>query len=68
MKSNRNFQKSKKSNSFDQEREMKSRKAVVFSKKKKYFKREIYEELEEFGDIDLFGNKNEIIEDIDSDD
>ena len=63
MKSNKNFQKSKKSNSFDNEREMKSKKAGEPSKKKKNLKREIYNELEDFEDLDLFGNKDEFLED-----
>lgn len=55
MKSNRNFQKTKKSNSFDEERDMKVKK-VGTGKKKKNFKKEIFAELdEEDEEFDLFG-------------
>jgi hypothetical protein len=55
MKSNRNFHKSKKSNSFDEEREMKVKK-VGTGKKKKNLKQEIFAELdEEDEEFDLFG-------------
>ncbi|MCB2197415.1 MAG: hypothetical protein KQH79_16265 [Bacteroidetes bacterium] len=55
MKSNRNFQKTKKSNSFDEEKELKVKK-VGTGKKKKNFKKEIFAELdEEEEEFDLFG-------------
>lgn len=63
MKSNKNFQKSKKSNSFNDEREIKVKKVGVPSKKKKNFKKEIFDEIEEYEDIDLFGNKEDFLED-----
>ncbi|MEE4197722.1 MAG: hypothetical protein V2I54_08765 [Bacteroidales bacterium] len=62
MKSNKNFQKSKKNRSFDDEREMKVKK-VNGSKKKKYFKKEIFDEIEEFEDLDLFGNNEDFLDD-----
>jgi hypothetical protein len=55
MKSSRNFHKSKKPNSFDEEREMKVKK-VGTGKKKKNFKQEIYAEIDEVDEeFDLFG-------------
>jgi len=62
MKSNKNFHKPKKSNSFDNEREARAKKSGAFSKKKKNLKKEIYDELEEFEDLDLFGNNDEFLE------
>lgn len=62
MKSNRNFQKSKKSNSFDDEKEMKIKK-VGAGKKKKNFKQEIFSEIEEDDDeFDLFGRNGDSLE------
>jgi len=60
MKSNKNFQKSKKSKSFDNEREMNVKK-VQGSKKKKYFKKEIFDEIEEFEDLDLYGKSDDFL-------
>jgi hypothetical protein len=61
MKSNRNFQKSKKSNSFDEVREKKVKKVGGPTKKKKNFKQEIFAELEdEEEELDLFGRNEEI--------
>lgn len=68
MKSNKNFQKSKKANSFDSERDSKVKKVGASSKKTKYFKKEIFDELDELGDIDLFEEKEDFLEeDEDSD-
>ena len=61
MKSNKNFQQSKKNKSFENEREMKIKK-VNGSKKKKYFKKEIFDEIEEFEDLDLFGKDDDILD------
>lgn len=61
MKSNKNFQKSKKPKSFDDEREKKAKK-VNGSKKEKYFKKEIFDEIEEFEDIDLFGKNDNFLD------
>lgn len=63
MKSNKNFQKSKKSSSFNDDREAKVKKVEDSSKKKKYFKKEIFDEIDEFEDLDLFGNKEDFLED-----
>ena len=64
MKSNRNFQKSKKSKSFDEEREMKVKKVGASAKKKKNFKQEIFAEIDdEDQEIDLFGKKDDSFED-----
>ncbi len=63
MKSNKNFQKSKKSSSFIDDREVKVKKVEGSSKKKKYFKKEIFDEIDEFEDLDLFGNKEDFLED-----
>lgn len=66
MKSKRNFQKSKKSNSFDQEREIRIKK-VGSDKKKKNFKKEIFSEIDEDDEeLDLFG-KDEDSDEEDSD-
>ncbi|HSH51042.1 MAG TPA: hypothetical protein VK982_04880 [Bacteroidales bacterium] len=62
MKSTKNFQKSKKSKSFDNEREMKIKK-VNGPKKKKYFKKEIFDEIEEFEDLDLYGKEENFFDD-----
>ena len=63
MKSSKNFQKSKKSRHFDNEGEMKLKK-VGSSKKTKYFKKEIEDELDESDEFDLFGfNKDDSEED-----
>lgn len=61
MKSNKNFQQSKKNKSFENEREMKVKK-VNGSKKKKYFKKEIFDEIEEFEDLDLFGKDDDVLD------
>lgn len=59
MKSNRNFQKSKKSNSFDEEKELRVKK-VGTGKKKKNLKQEIFAEIdEEDEEFDLFGRDEE---------
>ncbi|MFO7827077.1 MAG: hypothetical protein R6V23_00530 [Bacteroidales bacterium] len=61
MKSSKNFQKSKKPKSFDDEREMKAKKANG-SKKDKYFKKEIFDEIEEFEDLDLYGKNDDFLD------
>lgn len=62
MKSNRNFQKSKKSNSFDNEKEMRIKK-VGAGKKKKNFKQEIFSEIEDDDEeFDLFGRNGDSLE------
>jgi len=61
MKSNKNFQKSKKHRPFDEEYDSRVKK-IGSEKKSKNFKREIFEEIDEFEEIDLFG-KNEEDED-----
>ncbi|MFC2103819.1 hypothetical protein ACFLS4_00515 [Bacteroidota bacterium] len=43
MKSAKNFHKTKKSNSFDDEKELKVKKVGVSSKKKKNFKKEVFD-------------------------
>ncbi|MDK2977937.1 MAG: hypothetical protein PWP52_651 [Bacteroidales bacterium] len=62
MKSNKKFQKSKKNKSFGDEREMKVKK-VNAPKKQKYFKKEIFDEIEEFEDIDLYGKEDDFLDD-----
>ncbi len=59
MKSNKNFQKSKKSKSFEGNEEVKVKKVGLSSKKKKNLKKEIFNEIDEFEEIDLFGYKEE---------
>ena len=61
MKSNKNFQKSKKPRPFDDD-ETRVKRADSSSKKIKNFKKEIYDEIDEFEEIDLFG-KNEDYDD-----
>jgi len=68
MKSNRNFHKPKKSNSFDHEREARVKNPGASSKKKKNLKKEIYDELEEFEDLDLFANKDKFLDEDDESD
>lgn len=63
MKSNKNFQKSKKSVPFNDDREAKVKKVEGSTKKTKYFKKEIFDEIDEFEDLDLFGNKEGFSED-----
>lgn len=63
MKSNKNFQKSKKSIPFDSNREMKVKKGDATLNKKKHLKKEIFDEIDEFEDIDLYRNKEDILED-----
>jgi len=58
MKSNKNFHKSKKSNSFDNEREMKIKK-IGIDKKKKNLKQEIFAELDDDEELDLFGRNED---------
>ncbi len=56
---NKNFQKIKKSKSFDGDNETRIKKVdQPSSKKKKNYKQEIFDEIDEFEDIDLYG-KNE---------
>jgi len=67
MKSKRNFQKSKKSNSFEQEREIRIKK-IGSSKKKKNFKNEIFAEMDEDQEeLDLFGKDEDSFDEEDSD-
>ena len=54
MKSNKNFQKSKKTNNFEGDSDTKMKK-VDSSKKIKYFKKEIEDEIDESEEFDLFG-------------
>lgn len=68
MKSNKNFHKPKKSNSFDDERNVRAKKSGASLKKKKNLKKEIYDELEEFEDLDLFGNNDEFLQEDDESD
>lgn len=67
MKSNKNFQKSKKHRPFDEDNEIRAKKVGSPEKKSKNFKKEIFEEIDEFEEIDLFG-KNEDYEDSDDED
>jgi len=53
MKSSKNFQKSKKTKHFDGEGELKAKKGGS-SKKSKYFKKEIEDELDDSEEFDLF--------------
>lgn len=64
MKTNHKHQKPKNSGSFGYEKEKKIKQVKSSSKKKKNFKKEIYDEIDEFEEIDLFGTK----EDLDDDD
>ena len=61
MKSSKNFQKAKKTRSFDGDGESRIKK-LDSSKKSKYFKKEIEDELDEDEELDLFGFKDEIDE------
>lgn len=63
MKTSKNFHKSKKSKPFDGDGEARLKKVGSPSKKKKYFKREIQEEIDETEEFDLFAFKDESIED-----
>lgn len=63
MKSNKSFQKSKKSKHFDDNQELRIKKVDSSSKKKKNFKKEIYNEIDELEELDLFGNKNDYLDD-----
>ena len=66
MKSNRNFHKSKKSISFNEEKETKVKK-VGTGKKKKNFKQEIYAEIDENDEeFDLFGREEDFQSEEDS--
>lgn len=58
MKSSKNFQKSKKTRNFDGDGELRAKKADS-SKKSKYFKKEIEDELDEDEEFDLFGFKDD---------
>lgn len=64
MKSSKNFQKSKKKKHFDNDDELRTKK-VGSTKKSKYFKREIEEELDESEEFDLFGFKDDDTEESD---
>jgi hypothetical protein len=59
MKPNKNFQKSKKSNSFDGNEEMRAKKVNSPSKKEKNFKNAMFKEIDELEEIDLFGYKDD---------
>lgn len=52
MKSNKNFHKAKKSRPFDDENDLKGKKVNPLVKKDKYFKKEIFDEIDEFEDIE----------------
>jgi hypothetical protein len=68
MKSSKNFQKSKKSRSFEGNEDAKVKKVGLSSNKKKNLKKEIYSEIDEFEEIDLFGYKeDDLITEDDSD-
>ncbi len=68
MKSNRNFQKAKKSDFSDEERNMKIKK-IVSGKKKKNFKQEILAEIDEDEEeLDLFGRNEDSFEEEDTED
>ncbi|MBI9054807.1 MAG: hypothetical protein JEY96_13370 [Bacteroidales bacterium] len=62
MKSSKANQKFKKSNSSENIREKKIKRVKTDSKKEKNFKKDIYDEIDEFEEIDLFGNKEEFLE------
>lgn len=61
MKSSKNFHKSKKSTSFDGDNEPRGKKMST-SKKSKYFKKEIEDEIDDDEELDLFGFKDDHIE------
>jgi len=52
MKSNKNFHKAKKTRPFSDENELKGKKVIPLAKKDKYFKQEIFNEIDEFEDIE----------------
>jgi hypothetical protein len=54
MKSNKNFQKAKKIRPFDDEKDLKGKKVIPLTKKDKYFKKEIFDEIDEFEDIEEY--------------
>lgn len=68
MKSNKNFQKSKKPSAFVDDREVRVKKVEGSSKKKKNFKKEIFDEIDEFEDIDLFGKNEDFVEEDEDED
>mgnify|MGYP001276933994 FL=1 len=68
MKSNKNFQKSKKHRPFDEDNEIRAKKVGLPEKKSKNLKKEIFEEIDEFEEIDLFGNNEDYEDYEDSDD
>ncbi len=63
MKSSKNFQKTKKTRSFDNEREPRIKKVGNTNKKQKNYKKEIYHEIDEDEELDLFGKKDDILDD-----
>ena len=60
MKSNKNFQKAKKPRPFSDENDLKGKKVVPLSKKDKYFKQEIFNEIDEFEDIEDYDRENDL--------
>ncbi len=54
MKSNKTFHKTKKARPFGDENELKGKKVIPLAKKDKYFKQEIFNEIDEFEDIEDF--------------
>jgi hypothetical protein len=54
MKSNKNFHKAKKTRPFSDENELKGKKVIPLAKKDKYFKQEIFNEIDEFEDIEEY--------------
>ncbi len=61
MKSSKNFQKSKKTRNSDGDSELRTKK-MDSSRKSKYFKKEIENEIDEDEEFDLFGFKDGIDE------
>lgn len=65
MKSNKNFHKAKKPRPLSDENDLKGKKVVPLAKKDKYFKQEIFNEIDEFEDIedyDLIENDDDLEE------
>lgn len=59
MKSNKTFHKAKKARPFSDENELKGKKVVPLAKKDKYFKQEIFNEIDEFEDIEDYDLEND---------
>ncbi|OFX85880.1 MAG: hypothetical protein A2W99_17290 [Bacteroidetes bacterium GWF2_33_16] len=60
MKSNKNFNKAKKPRPFDNESELRGKKVVPLLKKDKYFKKEIFNEIDEFEDIEEYDSDQDL--------